>query len=152
MPESMSRRAPAIALVAVLAVCATGCGSSRRQATTTTTSPKAQLVPVRTCLRQKGYAVTAESADDVRTAPPRFEFFAVWNILNPSRVAVALAFSRTADGAKQAAIWTRRTNAKIGKGAVAAPVVRLGTVDVLWTAAPGPKDVKDVYGCLHAKP
>ena len=68
--------------------------------------------------------MTPESPGEVETAPGRFEFTAVWNVLNPSRVALALTFSRDTDGAKQAAVWTRRENSKLGRGAVKAPVVQ----------------------------
>ncbi len=102
-----------------------------------------------TCLSKKGYTVTPESPADVATAPRRFEFTSVWNVLNPSRVALALTFSRNLDGAKQAATWTRRENAKLGRGAVKAPVVRIGKIDALWTAPPGVRDAKDVYGCIR---
>jgi hypothetical protein len=103
-------------------------------------------------LRKNGYTVTPESAADVGTAPRRFEFIAVWNLLNPSRVALALTFSRDTGGAEQATAWTRRENSKIGRGAVIAPVVRIGRIDVLWTAKPGVHDVKDVYGCVRRQP
>ncbi len=93
--------------------------------------------------------MTPESAADVGTAPRRFEFTSVWNVLNPSRVALALTFSRNTDGAKQAASWTRRENSKLGRGAVKAPVIRIGTIDALWTATPGAREAKDVYGCIR---
>ena len=106
---------------------------------------------MRTCLRKEGYTIAPESAADLRTAPHRFEFIAVWNLLNPSklRVALALTFSSDTAGAEQAAAWTRRTNTKISRGKVLAPVVRIGKVDVLWTAKPAAPDVKDVYGCVR---
>jgi len=104
---------------------------------------------VKTCLRKNGYTVASESAADVGTAPRRFEFIAVWNLQNPSRVALALTFSRDTSGAQQAAAWTRRENSKIGRGAVIAPVVRIGKIDALWTAKPGVHDVKDVYSCIR---
>jgi hypothetical protein len=103
---------------------------------------------LRACLRKDGYAVTPESAADVRTAPRRFEFTAVWNVLNPSRVALALTFSKNAAGAERAAVWTRRTNARIARGALSAPVLRIGKIDVLWTSRPGVRNMKDVYGCI----
>jgi hypothetical protein len=139
-----------IALASLLALSAAGCGSSSPQATTTVrhAAPYAQL---KTCLRGKGYAVTPESAADVRTAPRRFEFTAVWNLLDISRVALALTFSRDTGGAEQASVWTRNENAKLGRGAVHAPVVRFGLIDVLWTTTPGSHDLKAIYGCIRAQ-
>ncbi len=145
----MSWRGATIGLVCLLAVSAAGCGSSHPATTTVRhAAPYAQL---KSCLRGKGYAVTPESAADVRTAPRRFEFTAVWNLLNMSRVALALTFSRDTGGAEQASSWTRRENAKLGRGAVAAPVVRFGRIDVLWTATPGAHDLKDIYGCVRGQ-
>jgi hypothetical protein len=144
----MSLRSATFGVVCLLAVSAAGCGSSGK-ATTTSARKVAPLALVRTCLRRDGYAVTSESPADVRTAPRRFEFIAVWNLLNPSRVALAMTFSRNTVGAEKAATWTRRENAKIDRGAVAAPVVRIGKTDMLWTAKPGAHDVKDVYGCVR---
>jgi hypothetical protein len=137
-----------IGLAFLLAVSAAGCGSSGRGATTSVRRA-APLASLTTCLRRKGYVVTPESAADVRTAPRRFEFTAVWNVLNPSRVALALTFSKNTVGAEQAVVWTRRTNSKIGRGAVSAPVARIGKIDVLWTSKPGIRNMKDVYGCVR---
>jgi hypothetical protein len=144
----MSWRAASIGLACLLAISATGCGSSGPRTTTSTrtASPVARL---KTCLSRDGYALTPESAADVRTAPRRFEFTAVWNVLNPSRVALALTFSRSTGGAEQAVVWTRRTNTKLAKGAVSAPVVRFGKIDVLWTSTPGARNKNDVYGCIR---
>ena len=64
-------------------------------------------------------------------------------------MALALTFSRDPAGAERAAAWTRRENAKIGRGSVLAPVVRIGSVDVLWTATPGLHEMNDVYGCVR---
>ena len=147
MLRSMRGRAALIGLVCLLALCGAGCGSSRPAATTSTRAA-APFGALKTCLRREGYASTPETATVLRTAPRRFEFTAVWNVLNRSRVALALTFSRETGGAEQAAAWTRRENAKIGRGAVRAPVVRIGRIDVLWTATPGARDVKDVYGCI----
>ncbi len=144
----MSWRVGTAALACLLALGAAGCGSSGGGSTTSSRRP-APLVTLRKCLRKAGYGVTAETASDVRTAPKRFKFVAVWNVLNPSRIALALTFSKDAAGARQAAAWTRRLNAKISKGAVSAPVVQVGTIDVLWTAKPGVDDVKDIYGCVR---
>jgi len=151
MPSSMSGRAAAIGLACLLVVSAPGCGSSGR-GTTTSGRRAASFGPLKTCLQRNGYTVTAEPAADVGTAPRRFEFVAVWNLLNPSRVALALTFSRDTAGAKQASAWTRSENSKIGRGAVIAPVVRVGRIDVLWTAKPGVHDLKDVYGCVRRQP
>jgi hypothetical protein len=104
---------------------------------------------MRLCLRHHGYAISPEAASVRGSAPRRFEFQSVWNVLNPNRVALAITISRTTTGAKRAAAWTRQSNAKLGKGAVRAPVVRFGRVDVLWTADPGPADKNDVYGCVR---
>jgi hypothetical protein len=145
----MSWRASSIGLACLLAVSAAGCGSSGREAATTAGRSTALFAPVKTCLRKNGYTVASESAADVGTAPRRFEFIAVWNLQNPSRVALALTFSRDTSGAQQAAAWTRRENSKIGRGAVIAPVVRIGKIDALWTAKPGVHDVKDVYSCIR---
>ncbi len=137
-----------VGLVCLLALTAAGCGSSG-QRTTTSARRATPFGPLKTCLRRNGYMVTPESGADVRTAPRRFEFIEVWNVLNLSRVALALTFSRDTGGAEQAAAWTRRENSSIGRGAVVAPVVRIGRIDVLWTAKPGVHDVKDVYGCIR---
>jgi len=128
---------------------AAGCGSSTPKATTTVRheTPAARLTA---CLKHHGYAVTPESPADVATAPRRFKFVAVWNVLNPTRVALAITFSTNTTGAKQAVVWTRRTNAKIAKGLVRAPVVRIGKVDVLWTSTPGRRNAHDVYGCIRS--
>lgn len=146
----MSWRGATVGLLCLLAVGAAGCGSAGPAATTTVrhAAPYAQL---KTCLRRKGYAVTPESAADLRTAPRRFEFTAVWNLLNMSRIALALTFSRDTGGAERASAWTRHENAKLGRGAVLAPVVRFGRIDVLWTATPGAHDLKDIYGCIRAQ-
>jgi hypothetical protein len=111
------------------------------------TSP---FLSLRMCLRKYGYAISPESVADVATAPRRFAFVAVWNVLNPSRVALALTFSRDTTGAEEAAAWTRREDAKLGRGAVSAPVVRIGKINILWTAKPGADDVKGVYPCVRA--
>ena len=135
-------------MACLLAFTAGGCGSSRRVPAAATHAP-APFARLKSCLRKSGYAVSPESVADLHTAPRRFEFTAVWNLLNPSRVALALTFSRNTTGAKEAVAWTRASNAKIGKGVVAAPVVRIGKVGVLWTATPGRRSTKDVYGCIR---
>lgn len=134
-------------LVCLLAVGAAGCGSSGRGATTSA-RPPAPFGSLKTCLSRKGYRSTSETAAAVRTAPRRFEFIAVWNVLKPLKVALALTFSRDTGAAEQAATWTRRENAKIGRGAVSAPVVRIGRIDVLWTGKPAAQYAKEVYGCV----
>jgi hypothetical protein len=148
MLSSMRWRAATVGLVCIFAVSGAGCGSSG-PGTTTSRRGSATLGPLKTCLRSKGYTVAPESVADVRTAPRRFKFTAVWNLLNSSRVALALTFSSDPAGAEQAAVWTRHEDAKIGRGVVIAPVVRIGRIDVLWTASPGGGDVKDVYGCVR---
>ena len=150
MLSSMSWRAATIGLACLLAVSAAGCGSSG-QVATTSARPATPFGSVKTCLRRKGYTSSPESAADVRTAPGRFDFIAVWNVLNPSRVALALTFSKSTTGAEQAATWTRRENAKLARGLVAAPVVRIGKIDVLWTSKPGVRNAKDVYACVRAQ-
>jgi hypothetical protein len=144
----VSRRLAALVLVCLLAVGAAGCGSSGKHAQTTAAAAGRQSL--RLCLRHQGYAISPESARVRGTAPPEFEFLAVWNLLNPDRVALALTFSKSADGAKRAAAWTRKANARIGKGVVHAPVVRFGRINVLWTTDPDPADRTAIYGCVRA--
>jgi hypothetical protein len=105
---------------------------------------------MRLCLRHHGYAVSPESAATRGTAPSRFEFVSVWNVLNPNRIALAITISRTPTGAARAVAWTRASNKKVGKGVVRAPVVQFGRIAVLWTADPGKADKKGVYGCVRA--
>jgi hypothetical protein len=130
-------------------VSAAGCGSSKKpaQAPAKTPSPVASL---RSCLRRHGYQVTPETADVRGTAPRRFEFLEVWNLLNPNRIALAVTISKTPTGAARAAVWTRQENAKLGKGVVHAPAVQFGRIDVLWTALPNRADRNDIYGCVRA--
>jgi hypothetical protein len=144
----MSWRAALTVLACVLAAGAAGCGSSGGKPTVTSraVSPPISL---RLCLRKHGYAVSPESIADLNTAPRRFDFVAIWQLLNPSRVALALTFSRDTAGAERAAAWTRRENAQLGRGVVLAPVVRIGKIDVLWTATPGVHNVNAVYGCVR---
>jgi hypothetical protein len=104
------------------------------------------------CFRHQGYAVSPESATTRATAPRRFEFYAIWNLLNPDRIALALTFSRTPAGAQLANVWTQKTNDRISKGKVHAPVVRLGRINVLWTTDPDPRDTKAIYGCVRGSP
>jgi hypothetical protein len=151
MPEAsaMGRRVALTVVACALALLAAACGSSGRPSTVTSGRAASPLEELRMCLRQHGYAISPESSAVRATAPRRFDFVAVWNLLNPSRVALALTFSRDPAGAERAAAWTRRENAKIGRGSVLAPVVRIGSVDVLWTAAPGRHEMNDVYGCVR---
>jgi hypothetical protein len=107
------------------------------------------LRSLQACLRRHGYKVSAESAAIRGSAPRRFEFVSVWNLLNPNRIALTLAISRTATGAARAAVWTRKANARIGKGVVRAPVAQFGRIDVLWTAAPARRDTSAIYGCVR---
>src|SRR5579862_8574226 len=133
----MSRTFAAVALMCLLALSAAGCGSSHKAAVKPPPpkpAPKpAPLASLESCLEGHGYAVTPESPADVATAPARFQFTSVWNVVNPARVTFALTFSRDLTGAKQAAVWVRQTNAKMGRSVVTAPVVRIGLIDVLWT-------------------
>ncbi len=145
----MKWKAATVGLACLLGLSAAGCGSSGHGTATTTTTTRPPTPSLKACLQSHGYAVTPESPADVATAPRRFDFTAVWNLLNPSRIALALTFSRSTAGAKQAVAWTRRTNAKLGKGAVHAPVVRLGRIAALWTADPPARDANDVYGCIR---
>jgi hypothetical protein len=131
-------------LVALLA----GCGSSSRHAQASAAAPS-PLGSLQVCLRKQGYQVSAEPPSVRRTAPRSFEFVAVWNLLNPDRVALALTVSKTRAGASRAAVWTRKANEKIGKGVVHAPVVQFGRIDVLWTTDPGPRDTNDIYRCVR---
>jgi hypothetical protein len=141
----------AVALLFVLVACAAGCGSSGPKAAAKTgQTVAARRLVLRLCLRKHGYAVSPEPASDLATAPRRFEFVSIWNVLNPNRVALALTFSSDLSGAEQAVVWTQHENAQLGRGAVAAPVVRIGKVNVLWTAKPDPVDVKGIYPCVRA--
>jgi hypothetical protein len=134
----------------LLAAGLAACGSSGKKPPATP-SP---FTALRVCLRQHGYGITPESATVRATAPRRFEFVTIWNLLNPDlnarRIALALAISRSEAGAQRGAVWTRDLNKKLGKGVVSAPVKRIGRVDVLWTAQPGSAEAKDVYGCVRS--
>jgi hypothetical protein len=141
-------RVAACALVVCLL--AAGCGSSSKHAKTTTTSPMSKYASLRTCFRKQGYAITPESARVRGTAPRNFEFLAVWQLLNPDRVALAITISKSNDGAARAAAWTRNTNKKLGKGVVHAPVVQFGRVNVLWTTDPDAADKTAIYSCVRA--
>jgi hypothetical protein len=145
----VSRRFVTTVLVCLLAVAAAGCGSSSKHARTTT-AQAAGMQSLRLCLRRQGYAISPESARVRGTAPRAFEFLAVWNLLNPDRIALAVTISKSANGAKRVAAWTRKTNARIGKGVVHAPVVRFGRINVLWTNDPDAADRNAIYGCVRA--
>lgn len=140
------RRMTIVVLACLLAAGAAGCGSSSKHPSVSASA----IASMRLCLRHHGYAISPESTAVRATAPRRFEFVSVWNLLNLDRVALAVTISRTAKGAQRAAVWTRRANEKLGKGVVRAPVVRIGRFDALWTAEPGEADEEDVYGCLRA--
>jgi hypothetical protein len=151
----VKRRSLGVVLVCLLAAAAAGCGSSSHgsaettQTTATTHATQAsRLAALEYCLRQNGYIVTPITPAALRTAPRRFEFITVLNLQNPNRVPVAVAVSRSLAGATRAAKWTRKLNAKIGKGVVKAPVVQLDKIDVLWTAEPQPPDRRNVYSCV----
>jgi hypothetical protein len=134
-----------LAFAACLVLGAAACGGSSKK--TTSASPLQQL---RLCLRHHGYAISPETPAVLRTAPRSFEFVTVWNLLNPDRIALAMTISKTPAGAMRAAVWTRKTNARIAKGAVKAPVVHFGRVNVLWTAEPDAVDKNAIYGCVRA--
>ncbi len=104
---------------------------------------------MRSCFSRRGYRTTADSAKALATAPSRFQFVTVWNLLNPNRVALAITISRSVVGAKRAAVWTRAEDAKLGKGVVKATVTRFGKIDVLWTVEPGHADTTAIYGCVR---
>lgn len=146
----MRLRASRALLVCVLATVAAGCGSAHKDTATTSHAAADPLLPLRQCVERQGYSVTPDTPAALRTAPGRFRFVAVWNLLNPNnRVALALAISRTNEGARLAAAWTRKTNARLGKGVVKAPVVQFGRIDVLWTAEPARPDTASIYGCVR---
>jgi hypothetical protein len=135
-------------LVCLLGAGAAGCGSSGTHTTTAGSAPS-PLGLLQRCLEKHGYKVSAEPPSVRGTAPREFEFLAVWNLLNPDRIALALTVSRTPAGASRAAVWTRKANARIGKGVVHAPVVRFGRIDVLWTTDPEARDKSGIYGCVR---
>jgi hypothetical protein len=146
----MRLKAAMIGLACLFAGSVAGCGSSAAPKTPTTSAqPPLPHAALMNCLQKDGYASTPETPGDVHTAPASFEFTAVWNVLNPSRVALALTFSRNTAGAERAAVWTRRKNITLAKGALHAPVVRIGKIDVLWTSTPGARNMHDVYGCIR---
>ncbi len=145
----MARHVTTACLVGLLVVVAAGCGSSKKSA-----RPPSPYQSLRLCLRHRGYAVTPESSRVRATAPGRFEFVEIWQLLNQNpalrRIALTLTISKSAAGAAKAAVWTRKENARLGKGVVKAPVIQFGRYLVLWTAEPGRGDAKDVYGCVRA--
>jgi hypothetical protein len=104
---------------------------------------------MRACFVRRGYAVTPDTPEALGTAPARFEFVTVWNLLNPDRIALSVTISRSVAGARRAAAWTTRENEKLGRGVVKAPVVRFGAIDVLWTDAPDRRDTTAIYGCVR---
>lgn len=144
-------RAIGATLICVLATAAAGCGSSPPKSAQTVSKPRVStLSRVRSCVQRRGYIVTPDTPAALQTAPRRFEFVAVWNLARPQRIPVAVTFSRNVGGASLAATWTRAENKKLGKGVVDAPVVRFGKIDVLWTAEPGARQVREIYGCVRA--
>jgi hypothetical protein len=142
-------------ILVLVAAGAAGCGSQGKSSTgssSTTTTAQVSGVPVasvKKCLRSHGYTVSPESAKDIGTAPDNFEFVAVWNLLNPGNVALALTISKSTAGATRAAVWTRAENTKLGKGVVGAPVFRIGRVDLLWTSPPSHGVLAVVTGCVR---
>lgn len=126
------------------------CGSSPVHAKAKTSPRESPIAALSRCLQARGYAVDPESLENVETAPRRFEFLEVWNLEQSAHISFALTISKSVQGAAQALVWTRAENAKLDRGAVAAPVVRFGKVDVLWTAAPRHRDTALVYGCLRS--
>ena len=143
------RRGIVVALLLCLVVAgAAGCGSSGAH-TTTSAAAKSPLPSLKSCLERRGYKVDVEPPRVRATAPRSFEFVAVWNLLNPNRIALAVTISRTPDGAARAAAWLRKTNKKIAKGAVHAPVAQFGRIDVLWTAQPNRGDMQAIYPCVR---
>lgn len=145
----MKRSTPVLAVSLLLATVAlTGCGSSGNGKP----KAKASVSPVtvlKRCLRAQGYTVEPESPEDVHTAPRRFAFVSVWNLVQPANFTLALTISKSTHGAAEAVVWTRAENAKIGKGVVRAPVVQFGKIDLLWTAVPNARDVREVDGCVR---
>jgi len=140
----------------LLAVALVGCGSGSPESAETPTTPTtarasaaSALTSLRLCFRRRGYGVTPISARALRTAPRRFEFVTVWDLVNPNRLALAVTISRSAEAARRAAVWTRKLNAKLGKGVVKAPVVQFGKINVLWTDKPDPPDEANIYGCVR---
>lgn len=138
-------------MACLFAATVAGCGSSGKHAQTSAAA-KSPLGSLRACFEQRGYKVDVEPARVRGTAPKEFEFVAVWNLLNPDRIALALTVSKTREGATRAAAWTRRTNEKIGKGVVHAPVAQFDRINVLWTTDPDQRDKTDIYGCVRQLP
>ena len=129
---------------------AAGCGSSARHPTTAAVA-KSPLPTLKSCFERRGYNVDVESPQVRGTAPKEFEFVAVWNLVNPNkkRIALAITVSKTQAGAARAAAWLRKTNKRIGKGVVHAPVVQFDKLNVLWTTDPDARDTRDIYGCVR---
>jgi len=129
-----------------------GCGSSGKH-TTTSAVVKSPLPSLKSCFERRGYKVDVESPQVRGTAPKEFEFVAVWNLVNPNpnqkRIALAITVSRTRAGAARAAAWLRKSNKRIARGAVRAPVVQFDKLNVLWTTDPATGDTHDIYGCVR---
>jgi hypothetical protein len=146
----VGRSAVVALLVCLLGAGVAGCGSSGKHPTTTAVA-RSTLPTLKSCFERRGYNVAVESAQVRGTAPKAFEFVAVWNLVNPNgkRIALAITVSRTRAGAARAAAWLRKTNKRIAKGAVNAPVVQFDKLNVLWTTDPDPRDTRDIYGCVR---
>jgi hypothetical protein len=143
------RRSALLALsICLLGAGAAGCGSSGRH-TTTAAVAKSPLPALKSCFERRGYKVDVEPPRVRATAPRSFEFVAVWNLLNPDRIALAVTVSKTHAGAARAAAWLRKTNKRITKGKVRAPVVQFDKLNVLWTTDPATRDTRDIYGCVR---
>jgi hypothetical protein len=144
------RSFPPVVLVCLLIGLLAGCGSSGKPTTTAGVS-RSPLPSLKSCFERRGYNVDVEPPQVRGTAPKEFEFVAVWNLVNPNkrRIALAITMSRTRAGAARAAAWLRKTNKRIAKGAVHAPVVQFDKLNVLWTTDPDPRDTHDIYGCVR---
>jgi hypothetical protein len=146
-------RASILVLACLLTGSLAGCGSSGNHTTTTSAVAKSPLPSLKSCFEKRGYTVDVESPQVRGTAPKEFEFVAVWNLVNPDptrkRIALAITVSKTRDGAARAAAWLRKTNKRIAKGVVRAPVVQFDKLNVLWTTDPATGDTHDIYGCVR---
>lgn len=144
----MSRTAAPLLLACLLAATLAGCGSSGKH-TQTSAAATSPLASLKACFEKRGYKVDVEPPSVRGTAPRAFGFVAVWNLLNPDRIALALTVSKTRSGASRAAAWTRKANERIGKGVVHAPVAQFDRINVLWTTDPDRRDKTAVYGCVR---
>lgn len=152
MVSLVNRGLAGLASACLLAAAAAGCGgSSPAQVAPPAPGSAAARLSTRLCFRHQGYSVVPDTVKALGTAPANFEFLAVWSLLNTDghHISLAVTFSRTVAGATRAAAWTRKENSLIGKGAVKAPVVQFGKIDVLWTTTPTGRDTRAVYGCVR---